>query len=136
MVLASGLTSTREPASFAKRLIEAALDGRVAFILTETLLGETRDVLLLPEFPGHMSEEAAETLIEALRAAAARIVDDTEAAFPRRCSDEDDDYLVDAAMTNFAMLVSRDKRAQFERVPGLDYGPPGTALRRAGLLTD
>jgi predicted nucleic acid-binding protein len=67
MVLASGLTSAREPASFAKRLIEAALDGRVAFILTETLLGETRAVLLLPEFPGHMSEEAAETLIEVLR---------------------------------------------------------------------
>lgn len=54
----------------------------------------------------------------------------------RRCADPDDDYLVDAAITTGAMLVSRDDRADFQALAGLVSGRPGAALRRFGFLEE
>lgn len=136
MVLAAGLTSRREPASYSRRLIEAALAGQVELVLTETLLAETRDVLVDRDFRGHLEPEVAEVLLGALSTVAVTVIDDTGSTLPRRCSDPDDDYLVDAALAGESMLVSREDRADFASVPGLDNGRPGTALRRAGLFDD
>jgi predicted nucleic acid-binding protein len=136
MVLAAGLTSRREPASFSRRLVEAALDGQVELVLTETLLEEALAVLVDSDFRGRLSDDVAEVLLGALRAVAVEVVDDTALVPPTRSSDPDDDYLVDAALATGSMLVSRDDRADFGSIPGLDIGRPGTALRRAGLLVD
>ena len=134
MVLAAGLTSRREPASFSRRIVDAVLDGQVEVVLTETLLAETRAVLVDPSFRGKLPEPLADALLDALRLAASTVIDDTTIVAPRRCGDPDDDYLVDAALATASMLVSRDDRADFGSVAGLDSGRPGTALRRAGLL--
>ena len=136
MVLAAGLTSRREPASFSRRLVEAALDGEIEVVMTETLFAETRAVLVDPDFRGHLPDAVVDALLDALRVAANTVIDDTDVVAPRRCDDPDDDYLVDAALTTGSMLVSRDDRADFGSVPGLDSGRAGTALRRARLLAE
>jgi len=38
MVMAAGLTSRREPASYSRRLVELAFDGKVELVMTETML--------------------------------------------------------------------------------------------------
>lgn len=134
MVLAAGLTSRREPASFSRRLIAAAAGGIVELILTETLLDETRAVLVDPDFRGSMRPVIADGLLAALRVVAVSVVADRGTTPPRRCADLDDDYLVDAALATGAMLVSRDDRAGFGAVAGLRSGRPGAALRTAGIL--
>jgi predicted nucleic acid-binding protein len=111
-------------------------DGQIEAVLTETLLAETRAVLVDPDFRGQLPDALADALLEALRVAASTVIDDTTTVPPRRCADPDDDYLVDAALVTGSMLVSRDDRADFASVPGLDSGRPGTALRRSGLLDD
>ena len=136
MVLAAGLTSRRAPESFSRRVIEAALAGSIELVVTETLLAETRAVLTNSHFGARRSHEEADALIAVLRIAAGKIIEDRDSAPPRRCADPDDDYLVDAAITTGATLVSRDDRARFSEVPGLDSCRPGTALRLAGFLTD
>lgn len=135
MVLAAGLTSRREPSSFSRRLLEAVADGVVDLVLTETLLDEARAVIVDPEFVGHQLADVADELLTALRIVAVVLIDDRDAPAPARCADPDDDYLVDAALATGAMLVSRDDRAGFSSIPDLDSGRPGTALRRAGLLS-
>ena len=134
MVLVAGLTSRREPASFSRRLIEAIVQGVVELQLTETLLAETRAVLVDPGFTGHVSPAAADVLLAALRVVSVGVVADTGRQAPSRCDDPGDDYLVDAAMATGSMLVSRDDHARFSRVAGLRSGRPATALRAAGLL--
>ncbi len=134
MVLAAGLTSRREPASFSRRLIEAAAHGTVELVLTEKLLVEARDVLVDPSFVGHLSAAVADVLLDALRVVSTNVVADAGLVAPRRCADPDDDYLVAAAIATGSMLVSRDDRAGFSQVSGLRSGRPGTALRAAGLL--
>lgn len=135
MVLAAGLTSRQEPASFSKRLLHAAVDGMVELVLTDTLLGEARAVLVDPRFSGHVAAATADLALAALKVVAVKVVADSGRTPPERCADPGDDYLVDAAMSTGAMLVSRDDRAKFSEVSGLRSGRPGAALRQAGLLT-
>ncbi len=136
MVLAAGLTSRREPASYSRPLIEAALVGHVELVLTETLLAESRDVLIDPDFRGHLEPELADVLLGALHAVAVTVIDDTGSTPPRRCNGPHDDYLIEAALATETILVSRDDRADVASVRGLDSGRPGTALRRAGLFDE
>ena len=136
MVIAAGLTSRRAPASFSRRLIDAALDEALDVVLTTTLLDEAREVLVSATFSGRLPALMAEVLLDALAAAAVTILDDRLAEIPRRCADPDDDYLVEAALRTDALLVTRDDRAGFEDVVGLRVGRPGTALRAAGLLDE
>jgi predicted nucleic acid-binding protein len=116
--------------------VEAALGDGIELILTDTLVAEARAVLVDPAFRGHLPGPLADALLDALQAAASVVIADVGAVAPHRCGDPDDDYLVDAALAEQAMLVSRDDRADFKSVEGLDSGRPGTALRRAGLLDD
>lgn len=134
MVLAAGLTSRREPASFSRRIVEAAVDGLVELVVTETLIDETSAVLLDPDYVGHLDVEVAGDLLTGLQALAVEVVRDRGTAPPRRCADPGDDYLVEAALVHGAVLVTRDDAAGCSSVSGLDSGRPGTALRRAGLL--
>jgi putative PIN family toxin of toxin-antitoxin system len=136
MVLVAGLTSRRDPPSFSRRLIELAIDGSIELILTERLLGEVRDVLVAPAFGARVAIEVATSLMASIVALAAEIIDDHNVTAPRRCADPDDDYLVDAALATGAMLVSRDDRADFQSVPSLVTGRPGSALRRFGFLDE
>jgi predicted nucleic acid-binding protein len=134
MVLAAGLTSRRERVSFSRRLVELALDRSIDLVLTDVLLDETRDVLVAPKFVGRVTEEEAMTLLAGLAAASLLIVHDRGLIPAGLTDDPDDDYLADAALKTASYLVTRDDRAGFGRVSGLESGRPGTALRRLGLL--
>ena len=59
MVLAAGLTSRREPASFSRRLVELAFDGFFELVVTEVLLEEVHAVLVDPKFVGQVNETEA-----------------------------------------------------------------------------
>jgi len=117
MVLAAGLTSRKEPASFSRRLVSAVFDGKIELVLTETLLTETRAVLVDVDFRGHLPDVLTDVLLDALRVAATEIADDRGVVSPRRCDDPDDDYLVEKALASGAMLVSRDDAAGFASGP-------------------
>ena len=62
MVLAAGLTSRREPASFSRRLVEAAIDRMMELVLTEKLSAETRAVLVDEGLRGHLPTPVADAL--------------------------------------------------------------------------
>lgn len=136
MVLAAGLTSRREPASFSRRLVQLALDGKLALVMTETLLDEAAAVLVDPGFTARVSDEEAAVLMAGLVASASIFLTDRGTSAPRRCADPEDDYLVDAALSTDAFLVSRDDRADFASVEHLASGKPGTALRRFGFFDE
>lgn len=136
MVLAAGLTSRREPSSFSRRLVELVFDGLFDLVLTETLVDETAAVLANPHFTGKTSDDEASVLIAGLVANASIFVADRGATAPRRCGDPDDDYLVDAALSTNAFLVSLDKHADFASVDGLRSGKAGATLRLFGFLED
>lgn len=136
MILAAGLTSRREPASFSRRLVELAFDGEVELVLTETLVDETFAVLTNSAFTARTNPEEAAVLVAGLIAASSMYRLDRGAVAPRRCADPDDDYLVEAALSTDAYLVSLDQAAAFPQVVGLVTGTPGTALRHFGFFED
>lgn len=67
MILAAGLTSRREPASFSRRLLEAVANGEVELVLTEVLLDETRAVMTDPDFVGHRPDALVGALLDGLQ---------------------------------------------------------------------
>jgi predicted nucleic acid-binding protein len=136
MVLAAGLTSRREPASFSRRLVELAIDEAFDLVVTETLLDEVQRVLVNPRFVGRMSEEEAAAAIVGLVAVASIVVSDAHFSPGHLTDDPDDDYLARVALQVDAYLVTRDDAAGFERVAGLRVGRPGTALRLIGALDE
>ena len=136
MVLAAGLTSRREPASFSRHLDELGIDGAYDLVVTETLLDELHRVLTSPKFIAQMSDEEAATAIEGLAAVAWKVVSDMYAAHERLTNDPNDDYLAHAALQANAYLVTRDDAAGFEHVDGLRVGRPGSALRLLGALDE
>ncbi len=136
MVMAAGLTSRREPASYSRRLVELALDGKVELVMTETLLQEVYEVLIDPEFVGRMREPEAATLVTGLANVASVFIRDTQIEQAHLTDDPDDDYLADAALKTGAFLVTRDDAANFGKVEGLRVGRPGTALRMIGAFDE
>lgn len=130
MVLASGLTSKREPPSYSRRLVEMAIDGALRLVVTDRVIEETRAVIVNPRFVDHVTESTADQLLGLLVAAAEVTVHDAGIMAARLTADPHDDYLAAAAIQTGAFLVTRDARAGFQRVSGLNVGPPGTALRR------
>ncbi len=136
MVVAAGLTSRREPASYSRRLVELALDGKVELVVTETLLQEVYEVLIDPEFVGRMREPEAATLVAGLANVASVFIRDTQIKQAHLTDDPDDDYLADAALKTGAFLVTRDDAANFGKVEGLRVGRPGTALRMIGAFDE
>lgn len=136
MVLAAGLTSRREPASFSRRLVELGIDGAYDLIVTENLLDELYRVLINPKFVGQMSEEEAAMAIAGLMAAASRIISDAHVKHEPLTNDPDDDYLAHAALQADAYLVTRDDAAGFGHVDNLRVGRPGTVLRLIGALDE
>ncbi len=136
MVVAAGLTSRREPASYSRRLVELAFDGKVELVMTETLLQEVYEVLIDPEFVGRMREPEAATLVAGLANVASVFIRDTEIEQEHLTDDPDDDYLADAALKTGAFLVTRDDAANFGKVEGLRVGRPGTALRMIGAFDE
>jgi predicted nucleic acid-binding protein len=133
MVLAAGLTSRREPASFSRRLVEAGLGGYVDLIVTEVLVDELYRVPIDPKFIGRMSDDEATAAIAGLVAVAASFVVDSNVTHPPLTDDPDDDYLAHAAMDASAFPVTRDDAAGFGHVLGLRVGRPGTALHLGAL---
>lgn len=91
MVLAAGLTSRREPASFSRRLVELGIDGAYDLVVTETLLDELHRVLTSPKFIAQMSDEEAPTAIDSLAAVAWKVVSDMNAAHEHLTNDPNDD---------------------------------------------
>ena len=87
MVLAAGLTSRREPASFGRHLVERGIDGAYDLVVTDTLLDELHGVLTSPKFIAQMSDEEAATAIEGLAAVAWKVVSDMYAAHERLTND-------------------------------------------------
>jgi len=136
MVLVAGLTSRREPASYSRRLVELALDGRFELVVTATLLQETYEVLVDPKFKGRVTEPEAATLVGGLAAIASIFLRDEYAERSRLADDPDDDYLAHAAFDTGSVLVTRDEAAHFERIEGLRVARPGAALRLVGGLDD
>lgn len=129
-VLAAGLTSRREPASNSRRLIELPIDGHIEPVLTETLLDETRAVLLDPGFVARVSVDEAGGLLAGLTAVAVVIVRDRGLEAPRRAVDPYEDYSFDAALKSEAFLGSRDDHARWgDRQPR-----EGGADRSRGLI--
>lgn len=136
MVLAAGLTSRREPASFSRRLVELGIDGVYDLVVTETLLDELHRVLTNPRFVGQMSGEEAAIAIEGLASVAWKFVPDAHLVHPLLTDDPNDDYLAHAALQADAYLVTRDDAAGFGQVDGLRFGRPGAALRVIGVLDE
>lgn len=134
MVLAAGLTSRREPASYSRRLVELAFDGAFDLVVTEILLEELFGVLIEPRFVGRVSDDEASVLMTGLATVAAIVVADRDLDHPPLTDDPDDDYLAGAALATGAFLVTRDDAAAFAKVRGLVSGRPGTALRRLGAF--
>jgi predicted nucleic acid-binding protein len=119
MVLAAGLTSSREPASYSRRLVELAFEGAFELVVTDVLLHEVHAVLVDPGFVGRVSEEEAALFIAGLTAVAVIVVRDVPAGHERLTDDPDDDYLAHAALDAHAYLVTRDDAANFGKVAGL-----------------
>jgi predicted nucleic acid-binding protein len=113
MVLAAGLTSRREPASFSRRLVELGIDGAYDLVVTETLLDELHRALTSPKFIAQMSDEEAATAIEGLIVVAWKLVLDAGGADEPLTNDPNDDYLAHAALQADAYLVTRDDAAGF-----------------------
>lgn len=134
MILAAGLTSRREPASFSRRLVELAVDGAFDLVVTEILLEEVYDVLVDPGFVARVRDDEAATLVGGLATVASIVVRDRGLAPPRLTDDPDDDYLAQAALHTNAYLVTRDDAANFGKVDGLASGRPGSALRLLGAF--
>ena len=134
MVLVAGLTSTREPASHSRRLIELAANGRFDLVVTDTLLAETFEVLVNPKFIGRLETDDAIEVLSAIAGMAAVHVHDAGTPHPPLTADPDDDFLAAAALATGALLVTRDDRAGFSGVIGLRIGRPGTALRLLGVI--
>jgi predicted nucleic acid-binding protein len=136
MVLAAGLTSRREPASFSRRLVELAINEAFDLVVTETLLDEVQRVLVNPRFVGRMSEEEAAIAIGGLVAAASVFASDAHTSPKRVTDDPDDEYLAMRPCRPTRISVTRDDAAGFERVAGLRVGRPGNALRLIGALDE
>ncbi len=136
MVLAAGLTSRREPASYSRRLVELAFDGVFDLVVTEILLEELFDVLIDRRFVGRVSDDEAVVFITGLATVAAIVVADRDLVHAPLTADPDDDYLAGAALATDAFLVTRDDAAAFEHVRGLASGRPGSALRLIGALDE
>ena len=136
MVLAAGLTSRREPASFSRSLVELAFEGTFELVVTEVLLEEVRAVLVDPKFVGRVTEAEATLFLEALASEAPVLVKDEQGEHEPLTDDPDDDYLAHAALETHAYLVTRDDAANFGRVEGLESGRPGSALRLIGAFDD
>ena len=129
MVLASGLTSMREPPSNSRRLVDMAIAGAVRLVLTDRVLDETRAVIVNPRYRDRVTGETADRLLGVLAGAAEVVIHDAGVIAPHVTLDHADDYLAAAALKSGAYLVTRDQRAHLERVPGFGFGPPGAALR-------
>ena len=136
MVLAAGLTSRREPASFSRQLVELAFAGTFELVVTETLLQEVYAVLVDSKFVGRVAEHEATLFVEALASVAAVLIADGHVEYEALTDDPDDDYLAHAALQAHAYLVTRDDAANFEKVEGLESGRPGSALRLIGAFDD
>jgi len=134
MVLAAGLTSRREPASFSRQLVELAFAGTFELVVTETLLQEVYAVLVDSKFVGRVAEHEATLFVEALASVAAVLIADGHVEYEALTDDPDDDYLAHAALQAHAYLVTRDDAANFEKVEGLESGRPGSALRLIGAF--
>jgi predicted nucleic acid-binding protein len=136
MVLAAGLTSRREPASFSRRLVELAFEGNFELVLTEVLLEEVHAVLVDSKFIGRVSEPEATLFVEGLATTAAILIRDGQVEYEALTDDPDDDYLAHAALQTHAYLVTRDAAANFGKVEGLESGRPGSALRLIGAFDE
>lgn len=135
-VLAAGLTSRREPASYSRRLVELSFDGEFDLVVTEILLEEVYAVLIEPKFVGSVGEEDAAALVAGLATVATVLVRDRGLMPKRRTDDPDDDFLAEAALQTGAYVVTRDEAANFGKINGLESGRPGAALRRLGAFDE
>jgi uncharacterized protein len=103
-VLISGLLSrTGAPA----RLLGKWLEGEFELVVTERLLAELEATLARPKLHRHFDEEEVNGFLELLRGLAER-VEDPDAGPTVTSRDPRDDYLIAAAATAHATLVTGD----------------------------
>ena len=103
-VLISGLLSrTGAPA----RLLGMWLEGEFELVVTERLLAELEATLARPKLRRHFDEEEVGEFLQLLRSLA-EWIDDSAGEPVIRSRDPKDDYLIAAAATAHATLVSGD----------------------------
>ena len=103
-VLISGLLSrTGAPAD----LLAKWLEGAFELIVTDRLLAELEATLARPKLRRHLDEEEVRGFVELLRSLA-EWIDDPDAEPVISSRDPNDDYLIAAAATAHATLVSGD----------------------------
>ena len=103
-VLISGLLArTGAPA----RLLEEWLEGKFELVVTEHLLGELETTLARPRLRRHFDEAEISGFLDLLRGLAERVEDpDAQPVITSR--DAKDDYLIAAAASAHATLVTGD----------------------------
>ena len=117
-VIISGLLS---PTGNAAHLLKAWRDGEFELIVSGALLEELERALGYPKLRRHISEEAADRVVEWLRESAT-VVEDHDTPPPLRSVDPGDDYLVALAAARQAFLISGDRHLLdlADRIPVLD----------------
>lgn len=112
-----------------RRLLEAAVAGRVGLVVSDHLLGELSDVLQRPKFRRWLSIEQADTFVQAIALLSEHRRDPDLERRQRLCRDPKDEYLIALAEDAEAtFLVSGDADLQ-----AVEYGPvlvrdPASAL--------
>ena len=112
-----------------RRLLEAAVAGRVGLVISDHLLSELSDVLHRPKFRRWLTIEHADTFVQAVALLGEHRADPDLALRQRLCRDPKDEYLIALAEdTDATFLVSGDSDLQ-----AVEYGPvlvrdPASAL--------
>lgn len=103
-VLISGLLSRRGAPA---QLLAKWLEGEFELVVTDRLLAELEATLVRPKLRRHFNEEDVRVFVELIRSLA-EWIDDPDAALVISSRDPRDDYLIAAAATAHATLVSGD----------------------------
>jgi putative PIN family toxin of toxin-antitoxin system len=104
-VLIAGLLSrTGSPA----HLLGKWLEGEFELVISKRLLDELEETLLRPKLRRRLSDDEISAFLELLRGGLAEWVDDPEASPSVRSRDPKDDYLIAAASSARATLVTGD----------------------------
>lgn len=103
VLISSLLARSGAPAS----LLGKWLEGEFELVVTERLLGELEGTLARPKIRAHIDEAEGKRFLELLRGLA-EMVEDPDATPHITSRDPKDDYLIAAAATAHATLVSGD----------------------------
>jgi uncharacterized protein len=104
VLIAALLSRSGAPA----QLIGKWLAGEFELVVSERLLAELETTLARPKFRRHLDEGLTEGFLQLLRSGLAETVEDPVAAPAHRSSDPKDDYLIAAAASAQATLVTGD----------------------------